>query len=143
MPDILVYVAVCNPSSKLYFGVTAASLKRRVSKHLSYARRGSTQKFHRAIRKYGEGSFSAESRSKLSESKRKYSDDVRAEVISEALTTSLHAAERRFGIPRQTISRWLLSPDRLEESRRKSRLISNRWYRLNHLSPCSAIGSSG
>lgn len=242
MPDVLVYVAVCNPSSKLYFGITTSSLKRRVCRHLSYARRGSTQKFHRAIRKYGSDSFtwhvidsvgtweeaceaerlliqtfdtnnesgynmtsggegswglpvsdtakkkissklkawhqsgsteaanlrakisasrkstvtsdetrrkisltstqrtlSAESRSKLSESMRKYSDEIRNQVTSEARSTSLHAAERKFGIPRQTISRWLFSPDLLEESRRKSRLQSKRWYQINHLSSCSVI----
>lgn len=246
MPDVLVYVAVCNPSSKLYFGITSSPLKRRVSRHLSCARRGSIQKFHRAIRKYGsdnitwhvvgsvgtweeaceaervliktfdtlndefgynmtsggDGSFglpvsndakrkissklkawhqsgapeaaalrskvsatrkvsiasaetrkkisltstqrslSVEARSKISEAKRKYSNAVRDEVISEARSIGLHAAERKFGIPRPTIRRWLSSPDRLEELRRKVRLTSKRWYRINHLSPCSAIEGS-
>lgn len=244
MPDILVYVAVCNQNSKLYFGITAVSLGRRVSRHLSYARRDQVKcKLHRAIRKYGPDSFtwhvidsvetweeaceaerlliktfdttndesgynmtsggdgslglavsdaarkkissklkawhqsddpsaaslrskvsavrkatitstetrrkisltstqrvlSAESRSKLSESKRKYSSTIRTEVTSEAKVIGLHAAERKFGVPRQTISRWLWGSDRLEESRRKSRVRSKKWYRINHLSSCSVI----
>lgn len=244
MPDILVYVAVCNPRSKLYFGITSATFERRVSRHLSYARRDPGKcKFHRAIRKYvqenfcwhivdsvwsweeaceaerfliktfdttndelgynmtsgGEGSWglalsddtkekissklkswhksgdpvavalrekvstvrkstiaspetrrrisltsaqrtlSAESRSKLSKSKRKYSDDQIALITSEAKVIGFRAAERKFGVPCQTIRRWLWSSDRLEESRRKAREYSKKWYRINHLSPCSAI----
>lgn len=249
MPDILVYVAVCNPNSKLYFGITAVSLERRVSRHLSYARRDQVKcKFHRAIRKYGPDSFtwhvvdsvetwgeaceaerllvktfdttndesgynmtsggdgslglavsdaakkkissklkawhqsddpsaralrekisyarksipastetrrkisltstqrtlSAESRSKLSASKRKYSDAQVALITSEAKVIGFNAAEKKFGVPRQTISRWLWGSDRLEESRRKARENSKRWYQINHLSSCSVIpGPSG
>jgi len=242
MPEILVYIAVCNPSAKFYFGITSNYLKRRVSRHISSASRGASNcRLHRAIRKYGPGSFtwheitsvstwekaceiekfliqffdttdrevgynltsggegswgltpsdiakkkisdklkswhqsddpsaarlrakvssvrksmamsdetrtkislasthrtlSAESRAKLSESKRKYTDSIVATVTSEAKIIGFHAAERKFGIPRQTITRWLWSSEHLEESRQKARVNSKKWYHLNHLSPCS------
>jgi group I intron endonuclease len=244
MPEILVYVAVCNPSAKFYFGITSAPFERRVNRHLSSSRQRVVNcKFHKAICKYGADKFtwskvttvstweeaceiekyliqtfdttndefgynttsggdgswgkspsestrekisvklkawhrsgdpaaakqretvrairkstvtldstrakislastkrtlSAESRAKLSESKRKYTDELIAAVTSEAKVIGFRAAERKFGIPRPTISRWLWSSEHLEVSRQKARVNSKKWYHLNHLSPCSSI----
>jgi group I intron endonuclease len=57
MSVALVYVALCVPNGKLYFGITTQTLKRRVSRHVSFARRGSHYKFHRALQKYGPKNF--------------------------------------------------------------------------------------
>ena len=53
----LVYVALCVPNEKLYFGITVCSLKRRMDRHVSNARCKSPYKFHRAIAKHGPENF--------------------------------------------------------------------------------------
>lgn len=49
-----------SPSGKQYVGWTASTVERRWSQHVDSARRGSSAPFHRAIRKYGAGSFTHE-----------------------------------------------------------------------------------
>lgn len=53
----LVYTATCQVTSKVYVGITSRTLKERVRKHVSKARRGSKTYFHKALRKYGALSF--------------------------------------------------------------------------------------
>jgi group I intron endonuclease len=53
----LVYVALCVPNGKLYFGITVESLARRIQRHECEARRRPRYKFHHALRKYGPSNF--------------------------------------------------------------------------------------
>lgn len=52
-----VYKITCSESEKVYVGRTKIKLKRRLNQHFSKARNGSSFKFHKAIRKYGEDKF--------------------------------------------------------------------------------------
>ena len=53
----LIYAAINKANGKAYVGFTSKSLRTRVLNHLRHAKAGSTQVFHRAIRKYGDESF--------------------------------------------------------------------------------------
>ena len=48
------------PNGKIYIGITRETLKRRVMRHIQYAREGRNYALSCAIRKYGETSFSSE-----------------------------------------------------------------------------------
>jgi group I intron endonuclease len=235
-----VYMALCVPNNKLYFGITVSSLKRRMQRHVSHARRESTYKFHRSIYKYGptnfvwyeigqvptwkdaceveraliqyfdttniglntteggEGSLgrhhtkeskqklsvsvsrtmttehrtrlaslklgnkaslrtrvkmsdahvgqtrTLESRSKMSAAKTKYSEEFKAEVLVYAQVHGFHAASRKFGLPRRTISRWMWSPERHDTerlkilARAKAKDAANRARLLAEYSSCAA-----
>lgn len=52
-----VYFAYNNTNGKAYVGMTKNGVRRRFKKHFNDARKGSNTHFHRAIRKYGEASF--------------------------------------------------------------------------------------
>jgi hypothetical protein len=52
-----IYAAINKINSKVYVGLTSKALKVRRGHHLSASRAGSTQAFHRAIRKHGETAF--------------------------------------------------------------------------------------
>lgn len=54
------YKVNCLKTGKSYIGMTGQKIKDRISSHFRDARRGSLTHFHRAIRKYGESSFSVE-----------------------------------------------------------------------------------
>lgn len=51
------YLSTCIVSGKRYVGITGREPASRWQEHRASARRGSAITFHRAIRKYGEGSF--------------------------------------------------------------------------------------
>ena len=55
-----IYIAICLVTGKWYVGQTIKSVERRWEGHLKDAARGSNNKFHRAIRKYGEENFTVE-----------------------------------------------------------------------------------
>jgi group I intron endonuclease len=57
MSVALVYVALCVPNGKLYFGITTGSLKRRVQRHVSDAKRRAQYKFHHALYKHRPTNF--------------------------------------------------------------------------------------
>lgn len=56
MSSTLLYVAMCVPNGKLYFGLTSGSLRDRIKRHLYDAERPRFR-FHRAIHKYGPSNF--------------------------------------------------------------------------------------
>lgn len=53
----LVYVALCVPNNKLYFGVTSKTLRLRVRQHLWVAGHKAKFRFHLALRKHGADNF--------------------------------------------------------------------------------------
>lgn len=57
---MIVYMATNTINNKVYIGQTVQKFHRRKTGHLYAARRGSSLRFHRAIRKYGEENFSWE-----------------------------------------------------------------------------------
>jgi group I intron endonuclease len=56
----LVYVAMCVPNGKLYFGITVGTLNRRMHRHVSKAHRDPECKFHHALITYGPENFAWE-----------------------------------------------------------------------------------
>lgn len=54
---VILYLVRCAPNGKVYVGQTKQGLKRRWSRHCWDARRGSSNRFHDAIRRYGPDSF--------------------------------------------------------------------------------------
>ena len=48
------------PNGKVYIGITSETLKKRISRHVNYARAGRSYALSSAIRKYGESAFTAE-----------------------------------------------------------------------------------
>lgn len=55
-----IYCVTCLVNGKMYIGQTIYSFKNRWKRHIQAAERGSGNKFHRAIRKYGPESFLVE-----------------------------------------------------------------------------------
>jgi group I intron endonuclease len=53
----LVYVALCVPRDKLYFGITSATLSTRVRKHVWESNCKPKFRFHLALRKHGPANF--------------------------------------------------------------------------------------
>jgi transposase-like protein len=51
------YMAVCRPTGKLYFGITQRGFEGRHREHVWDADAGSTTRFHQAIREYGDEAF--------------------------------------------------------------------------------------
>lgn len=56
----IVYKATNLINGRVYIGLTTTTLERRWAVHCCEVRRGSKYLFHKAIRKYGEDSFSLE-----------------------------------------------------------------------------------
>lgn len=54
---MIIYEVVNKVNGKVYIGLTTTSLEKRKGSHLRSAKAGSTAHFHKAIRKYGEDSF--------------------------------------------------------------------------------------
>ena len=59
-PLYIIYRHTCTITNKSYIGKTIAGLDARLTLHLSDAARGTTNHFHRAIRKYGIDSFNSD-----------------------------------------------------------------------------------
>ena len=130
MPEILVYVAVCNPSAKFYFGITSASFERRVSRHLSSSRQSSPNyRFHKAIRKYGPDSFVWHKLTTVPTWEE-------ACEIEKFLIRTFDTTNNEFGYNSTAGGEGSWGTT---HSRQKARVNSKKWYRLNHLSPCSSI----
>lgn len=88
------------------------------------------------------GKLSVESYAKMSEAKRRYSDEVISEVTAYALKHGYRAAERAFGIPRITIRRWTWEPEKKAEEHRKMRerrLTRQYGYAFPGVSTCSPV----
>lgn len=60
MKNGFIYKVVCVLNNKTYIGQTVYSIEKRWRRHIISAYKGSDNKFHRAIRKYGEDNFTVE-----------------------------------------------------------------------------------
>lgn len=56
-PGAILYVVTNKVNGKCYVGLTSRTLRQRKSEHCARVKEGSPYALHRAIRKYGEGSF--------------------------------------------------------------------------------------
>jgi group I intron endonuclease len=55
-----IYKIVCVPNDKIYIGQTLRTIEKRWKRHIMDSKKSCDNKFHRAIRKYGEDNFIAE-----------------------------------------------------------------------------------
>lgn len=58
--DVLVYTVTCKVNGKVYVGITVRDLSERRRRHIVAAKKGSSTRFHAALREYGADAFTWE-----------------------------------------------------------------------------------